>query len=457
MLNKLKAEVKDLMPELIKSISDLVEIPSVEDPLTMSAEKPQGEGCYQALRAVEKMAKDLGFTFKNIQNVAGHAQWGEGETILGILGHIDVVPAGAGWSCDPFSGKVENGYLWGRGAIDNKGPTLACLYAQKALMNLGFLPRKRIRTIIGTAEETNWKCMNAYFASEEKPTYGFTPDGQFPIIQSEKGILRLEITGDLTDKFWAYGGERINVVPNRAYARIPQGLKISKPLESITHTEVAKTINQKVDSSNYVWAKGIEAHGSTPKDGHNAIVDLLIGLFASGIKHPLVEFFAKLGQTSDGAPLKINYQHEIAGKLSWNPGILRINEKECRVSVDIRYPFGITIEQIMAEIKKHLPNSLEIKALSVGGDYTKAPLLVDAKHPLIQNLQKAYQEVTGEEPKLMAIGGGTYAKAIPNTVAFGAEFPGEPMLAHKANERISLESLEKMTLIYAYAIYLLAQ
>ena len=457
MLNKLEAEVKKLMPELIQSISDLVKIPSVEDPLTMSEEKPQGEGCYLALKAVGKTAEDLGFTFKNIQNVAGHAQWGEGEEILGILGHIDVVPAGTGWSCDPFSGKVLDGYLWGRGAIDDKGPTLACLYAQKALYNLGFLPKKRIRTIIGTAEETNWKCMKAYFESEEKPTYGFTPDGEFPIIQSEKGILHLEITDPQTDLFWAYGGERINVVPNRAYARIPQGLKISQPLEEITDTEVAKALNQKIEPGNYVWVKGIEAHGSTPKDGHNAIVDLLIGLFASGLDHPLVKFFAEIGQTADGASLNIDYQHEIAGKLSWNPGLLRVSEKECRVSVDIRYPFGVTIEQILAEIKKHLPKGLEVKALSVGGDTTKAPLLVDAKHPLIQNLQKAYREVTGEEPKLLAIGGGTYAKAIPNTVAFGAEFPGEPMLAHKANEKISLESLAKMTLIYAYAIYLLAR
>lgn len=456
MQEKLKKEIEKLMPELVESISNLVKIPSVEDPDTFSGEKPQGEGCYQALLATEKLAKDLGFKFKNVQNVAGHAEWGEGEEILAILGHLDVVPPGTGWDDDPFSGKVADGYIWGRGSTDDKGPTIACLYAQKALMNLGFQPKKRIRTIIGTAEETNWKCMKAYFASEKKPTYGFTPDGEFPIIQSEKGILHLELTGPATDGLWAYGGERTNVVPNKAFAKVAESFKMVSSLKEISHKEVLKYVKE-APVGRYVVAEGKEAHGSTPQIGHNAIVDLLLGLAQAGVKNPLCQFFNQIGQTPDGAPLGINFHHEIAGTLSWNPGLLRINAKGSRLVIDIRYPYGVTIEQILKQVKLHLPQGLEAKALSVGGDNTKAPLLVPADHPLIINLQKAYKEVTGEEPELLAIGGGTYAKAIPNTVAFGAQFPGEPMIAHQANERLSLDSLRKMTLIYAYAIYLLAQ
>lgn len=457
MLEKLRVEIDKLMPELVKSISELIKIPSVEDETTMSDTKPQGEGCYQALKKTEQIAKNLGFTFKNVGNVAGHAQWGEGEEIVGILGHVDVVPAGTGWEDDPFSGKVEGGYIWGRGAIDDKGPTLSCLYAQKALMNLGFRPKRRIRTIVGTAEETNWKCMKTYFQSEDKPTFGFTPDGKFPIIQSEKGILHLEITAPKSEILWAYSGERTNVVPNSAFARVPDNISIGSLLQPVTEKEAMEASKCKLPEGKYVMAKGVEAHGSTPHLGHNAIVDLLMELEKAGIDHPLCQFFAKTGQTPDGAPLGINYHHEVAGTLSWNPGLLRINENESKVVVDIRYPYGVEPEEIVNQVKKHLPEGLEVKMLGVGGDTTKAPLLISADHPLIVNLQKAYNEVTKEEPTLLAIGGGTYAKAIPNTVAFGAEFPGEPMLAHKANERLSLESLRKMTLIYAYAIYLLAQ
>lgn len=460
MLNKLQKEISTLMPELIESVSEMIKIPSVEDPTTQTPQKPQGEGCYRALKKMAEKAEALGFSFKNVENVAGHAEWGQGDEILGILGHLDVVPAGTGWDDDPFSGKVKNGYIWGRGAIDDKGPTLSCLYAQKALMNLGFKPKKKIRTIIGTAEETNWKCMKAYFESEKMPTYGFTPDGQFPIIQSEKGILHLEIYGPLTDKFRAYAGERANVVPNRAFAKVPADLEVREPLELVPQSrldEPVSLLGQTEGSYKFVWAKGLEAHGSTPQQGHNAIVDLLVGLDKAGVDHPLIRFFAKVGQSPDGAPLDIDYEHEIAGRLSWNPGMLRVTKDQCKVTVDIRYPYGVTIEEIVDKIKRHLTPGLEINSLSVGGDKTKAPLLVESDHPLIKSLQKAYNEVTGEEADLLAIGGGTYAKAIPNTVAFGAEFPGEPMLAHKANEKLSLESLEKMTLIYAYAIYLLSK
>lgn len=461
MLNKLQGEIKKLMPEMIESISEMIKIPSVEDPKTQSPEKPQGEGCYRALMKMEEISRELGFSFKNVGNVAGHAEWGSGDEIVAVLGHLDVVPAGTGWDDDPFSGKVEDGYIWGRGALDDKGPTIACLYAQKALMNLGFKPKKRIRTIVGTAEETNWKCMTAYFNSEEIPTYGFTPDGQFPIIQSEKGILHLEIHGPLTDKFRAFAGERANVVPNRAFAKVPAGLKVEAPLEEVKEADLAEPealLGPSPEGNfKFVWAKGLEAHGSTPQLGHNAIIDLFIGLDKMGVQHPMVQFFAKVGHSPDGAALDIDFEHEIAGKLSMNPGVLRVTQDQCKVTIDIRYPYGVTIEEIVERVKRHLVPGLEVKPLSVGGDTTKAPLLVESDHPLIQNLQKAYEEVAGEEAKLLAIGGGTYAKAIPNTVAFGPEFPGEPMLAHKANERLSLESLEKMTLIYAYAIYLLSK
>ena len=150
------------------------------------------------------MGREMGFAVKNVDNYGGHIDFpGSGDKIMGILGHLDVVPAGDGWQHEPYGGEIEEGRLYGRGTSDDKGPVIACLFAMKALKEAGYQPKATIRLILGLDEETHWKGMEYYFARERKPDWGFTPDADFPLINGEKGMLVF----DLAKKFARTSGE----------------------------------------------------------------------------------------------------------------------------------------------------------------------------------------------------------------------------------------------------------
>lgn len=141
-----------------------------------------------------ELGKKDGFTAKEVGNVAGHLEYGQGEELVGVLGHVDVVPVGDGWTNGPFEPTLRDGKLYARGVADDKGPTIAGYYALKIIKELGLPLSRRVRIIIGSDEESGMSCVERYFETEEQPTLGFVPDAEFPIIHAEKGISELDVS-----------------------------------------------------------------------------------------------------------------------------------------------------------------------------------------------------------------------------------------------------------------------
>ena len=303
--------------DTVKTIQELIRIDSTNQPAEEGM--PFGKGAARALQAFLSCAAAMGFETRNYNNYVGEVLFGEGEPFA-ILAHLDVVPAGSGWTHAPFGGEIENGKLYGRGAMDDKGPAVVCLYALKALKDEGFQPRKTIKLIVGCNEECGWGCIDHYKQCAEMPKVGFTPDADFPVIYAEKGILHVKFYFPVENApFTAlYGGKGVNMVCDEAFAQCVE-------------TEGAERYSLRVEDGLLV-SRGVSAHGSTPEKGKNAL-------------EPLFAYFARTNEDmrraheilfEDIFGLK-NFADE-TGRLTMSPDIANYGDGILSVCVDIRYP-----------------------------------------------------------------------------------------------------------------------
>lgn len=437
--------------EMVRATQELIRFKSVKE-ASAGEGKPFGEGIAQALEYALAKGRELGFKAENFSGYAGHVEFGEGEEVLGVLCHLDVVPAGEGWSFDPFGGEISDGNIYGRGAIDNKGPAMAVLYAMAALRDSGWTPQRRVRLILGNDEESGWECMDHYLPLAGKPEVGFTPDASFPIINSEKGILMVELAGPLASPpgltlVDIQGGNRPNMVPDRCRVRL-RGLEDDGLLLKTAAKIGAKMDLERDENGISLLFKGVSAHGSLPETGVNAISYALAMLDHLGFKEGIIGYLHEnLGFSHDGRGLNIEVKDAVSGPLTANMGVIFQEGERVKVMLDIRYPVSFTREQILERIGSGLPEDITLAAKGGHG-----PLHVSGDSPLIQILQRVYEKHTGEEATLLSIGGGTYARALANAVAFGPVFPGQPDLAHQPDESISISQLVKLAEIYGEAI-----
>ncbi|HHW12185.1 MAG TPA: dipeptidase PepV [Firmicutes bacterium] len=458
--------IEKAQPEIISTLQELIAIPSVKaEPA--GADAPFGREIARALEYVLAWGERQGFTAKNLSGYAGHLEYGTGEKTVGVLVHLDVVPAGEGWRYSPFSGTVADGKIYGRGAIDDKGPAVAVMYALKALKESGVKLGKKIRIIFGCDEESGWRCMEHYFKHERKPDYGFTPDAYFPLINSEKGQMALKFesevasdgTGVILKTFT--GGTRRNVVPEEAEAVLAfpdqEGLEKGKAALLAQGIDGIEVLALPEQNHLKVRAQGVPAHGSTPELGDNAVTKLaqaLAPLEGEGSAWAAVRFIReRIGRQTDGRGLGINCQDEVSGALTINLGVVRTEAGKIRMEVDIRSPQSADHETLKEKIADHLrPYGLKIAEYS-----TMPPHYLPVDHHLVQVLLQVYREETGDWSKPVATGGRTYAVALGNGVAFGPGFPGQPETAHQKDEYIAVADLMKCTRIYAKALYALAK
>jgi succinyl-diaminopimelate desuccinylase len=440
--------------ELILAVQELLQIPSVKAPAAGEG-KPFGVPIAQALEYILAKGEELGLKTENFSGFAGHIEFGEGPETLGILCHLDVVPAGEGWSVEPFAGLIKDGKIFGRGAIDNKGPAAAVLYAMAALKDSGWQPRRKVRLILGTDEESGWACMEHYLPAAGTPDLGFTPDAKFPVINSEKGILRIELSGrflnpaglELVD---ISGGNRPNMVPDRCIVKI-KGLESETQAAKIGARLGARMDIDSADGITTLVFKGVSAHGSMPETGENAISYALAMLNHLGYTQGFIGFLAeRIGFSHDGRGLNIELRDSVSGSLTVNVGVISTEGETVKVQLDIRYPVSFHGEQVIERIQAAL--TVGISLHSFGG---QRPLHVDADNELVRILQRVYEKNVDAEAELLSIGGGTYARALNNAVAFGPIFPGQPDLAHQPDENIPISQLVKITEIYADAIAML--
>ncbi|WP_458415404.1 dipeptidase PepV [Schinkia sp. CFF1] len=467
------AEVDHCKDELIQDTRGLLRIKSVLDESKPTKEAPLGEGIAQALGYMLTKGKEDGFTVKNVDGLAGHIEFGEGEELLGILCHVDVVPEGDGWTSEPYSAEIRDGKIFARGAIDDKGPTMAAYYALKIVKNLGLPVGKRVRMILGTDEESNWRCVKHYFKHEEMPTIGFAPDADFPIINAEKGIFDFILQQNMKAQANDEGkelvletfraGRRLNMVPDLAEAVLSckqQDIAevVKNSFEKYINTMGLKgtaTVND--DYSIQLRLQGVSAHGMEPNKGKNAglflnaflykeLIDLLDP--QAGAFHAFVQKY--FGQDTRGIALGIAFSDDISGELTINNGTLVYEKNQGgKIGLNLRYPVTHDIEQSKQKIRQ----VTEAHQFIFTELNDSKPHYVDAEHPLIKVLQRVYEKHTGEKAELIAIGGGTYARSLDGGVAFGPLFPGRPDVAHQKDEYIEIDDLVKATAIYAEAIY----
>ena len=428
---------------LKRALIELVGIPSVCDE---GAEGfPFGPNVDRALRKALEIASGLGFRTRYDEGgYYGYAEIGEGQALLGILGHLDVVPAGNldDWAFPPFDPVECDGMLFGRGTQDDKGPMLAALFAVKALLDAGVALNKRVRFVFGTDEETLWRGINRYKENEEVPTMGFTPDACFPLVFAEKGLLQCVLEGENSGRLQLTGGSAFNAVPDSA----------------TFHSANQEDLADELQSRDYEYARndtvlivtGKAAHAMEPENGINAIARLCIALDILGTESGAVRFIAReVGEDPYATRIFGLCADKPSGQLKFNVGKIDVGERE-QIAIDCRIPVTISKEEIV--------NKLSTAARRHGLTYREIdwlkPLYLPQDHFMIKTLMRVYGLISGDLiAKPIATGGATYARAIDNCVAFGALFLDEKNTEHQPNERVILKNLYKAMGIYAQAIY----
>lgn len=462
-------EVNKRKTQLIKDTQEFLQIKSVLDEENGTPEAPLGVGIQEALQYMLKKGENDGFTVKDVEHLAGHIEMGKGEDILGILCHVDVVPEGDGWSSDPYGAEIRDGKIFARGVLDDKGPTMAAYYAMKIVKELGLPLSKRVRMILGTDEESDWRCVDTYFKHEEMPTLGFAPDADFPIIFAEKGIWDFYIkqapnletgTAEVTVKDFT-AGRRFNMVPDSAQAVLEvkhSQSEITSAFQEFLNKNQLKGEAREEGTLLVLELEGVSAHGMEPKHGVNAGLYLSLFLNELPLSQHAKEYFAfivkYLFDDSRGNGFGIAYKDESTGDVTLNVGLLRYSKSEGgQIGVNLRYPVSYDYKNASQKLQSVLKDHhFSLVTLS-----DSKPHHVEAGSFLVQTLSKVYEGQTGEKAELIAIGGGTYARSLEAGVAFGPLFPGREDIAHQKDEYMFIEDLLKATALYAEAIYELAK
>ncbi|RKQ34649.1 dipeptidase PepV [Oceanobacillus halophilus] len=461
-------EVVKRKEDFLKDLQGILQIKSVLDEEKVQPDAPLGQGIKDALEYMLNLGKKDGFTPKNVGNLAGHLEMGQGDQLLGILGHVDVVPEGDGWSVDPYGAVIKDGKIYARGSSDDKGPTIAAYYGMKIIKELGIPLGKRVRLIIGTDEESDWRCVEHYFEKEEMPTMGFVPDADFPIIFAEKGIADYDIvqqsnvnsSNESLQLQSFQSGRRYNMVPDFAEVQLQldgETVDMKQKYQAFLddwELDGATSVNGEEVTLTLV---GKSAHGAEPRNGKNAgvyMAKFLQNLELDDAGKTFTETIASFFDKSRGEVFDIAFQDEESGELTINVGMMNYNQESGgRIGLNMRYPVTFDIDNGKTKIQTFL----EKENLQLENFSDSKPTYVKKDDPLIQTLQKVYEEQTGEKAELLSIGGGTYSRALDHGVAFGAMFPGREDVMHQKDEYAIVDDLLKATAIYAQAIYELAK
>ena len=435
-------QVKD---EFLTSIKTLISYPSVLNEGENGT--PFGQAIQDVLEKTLEICRSLGFTtYLDPKGYYGYAEIGQGAELLAVLCHLDVVPSGdeADWQTPPFEATIKDGWIFGRGVQDDKGPSMAALYAVKALLDSGVEFKKRVRFIFGTDEETLWRCMGRYNELEEQAAMGFAPDSSFPLTYAEKGLLQVKLHGPGSDQLELEAGAAFNVVPDKASY---QGELLEQIVAGL---QAASFDYEQIDHQ--VTVLGLPKHAKDAAEGVNAIVRLATVLQPLQA-HPALTFIAEaVGEDATGSRLFGDVSDEPSGRLSFNIAGLTLNSEKSEIRIDIRIPVLADKDQLVAKLAEIAGRyQLDYEEF----DYL-APLYVPKDSELVSTLMAIYQEKTGDASLAMSSGGATFARTMPNCVAFGALFPGAEQTEHQANERASLDDLYRAMDIYAETIYRLA-
>jgi succinyl-diaminopimelate desuccinylase len=447
--------------EMIEDICTLCRINS--EKMTYREGMPYGPGAFDALDEALAIAESYGFSITNYDNYVGTADLNDKERQLDILAHLDVVPAGEGWKeTEPFEPVVKGDKLFGRGTADDKGPAVAALYAMRAVKDLNIPLKKNVRLILGTDEECGSSDIDHYYSIEEEAPMTFSPDGSFPVVNTEKGGLNGHFTAewtasDLLPKLVCLeAGTKVNVVPGKASA-VVAGID-AEALEHAAAECEKKTgirFELKLDEDTaIITAIGESAHASLPEEGNNALTGLLLYLtelpLAKCEQLTMIRRLLELiphGDTS-GEALGIAMEDELSGSLTLAFSLLKVTESGLEGTFDSRCPVCATEENVLEVVRRNMAK----KGLTLHNDSMKPPHHVDGNSEFVKTLLHAYESYTGRKGECVSMGGGTYVHSLKNGVAFGASMPGTDNRMHGADEYAVIEELTVSAKIFAQVI-----
>ncbi len=429
--------------EQIQSIKELISIPSVSRGEALPG-MPLGRHVHDALTYTLELAGKLGFeSARSLDGYCGVVDYGTGDEMLMIMAHLDVVPAGPAWSSDPFAPEIRNGRLYGRGVVDDKGPAVCALYALSAVREAGVPLRRRVRILLGCDEEKDWACIDRYKRTEPEPALAFTPDGSYPVVHSEMNICQT-----VYEKKWAGSGVRIdcgtaaNVIPGEAAAKLPFA---------------AQAVAAKDDgvvlggSGNVLRAAGRGGHAAEPELAHNALSALLGALCEQPLDSDDLAtasaLHALLGYDRHGEGFGLDITDD-SGRLTLSPDMLKWDDTGVRITLDCRYPFSLTREALLETLDK------TFAAIGFTRTFVKHSdgHFIAPDSELVETLLDIYKKHTGHDAKPLSIGGGTYARAFANAVAFGIEPEDGISECHMPDESSGLEEIRFNTVVMAEAI-----
>ncbi len=440
--------------ELIESVRESIRFPSVEA-------APAGEGApfgiavRDALEHALALGRRLGFETTNLDGYAGCIDYGTGDEMLGVIGHLDVVPEGEGWEYPPYDAEIDEGRIYGRGALDDKGPSIAAIYALAAIKAAGIPLRRRVRIILGTNEETGWGCMEHYRKVAEIPTLSFSPDAEYPVVNSEKGICQLTVKCSAWTNVRINGGSRANVVCGKVRVFIPLPKKeIEKHLTDLHANGFGIELNA-LPNGTEVLITGLDAHASMPELGRNAMQAAFLLLSSLPLEGEDARVIAILENSfkfdMNGESLGLDCE-DASGRLSMNPGVIEWNDEGFELAIDFRCPIGLD----MNTVREKLLAALAPLSPIITHEKIQEGHYIPADSELVSKLLDVYAARTGRREEPLAIGGGTYARAFPNAVAFGCELPDISGPVHMPNEFIGMDELLFNAHMIADAIIALA-
>lgn len=445
--------------EVVADIDALVQVDSVEDLEAAAENAPYGPGPREALDRALGIAERMGLAVRDCEGRIGYADLeGDSKTQIGIIGHVDVVPAGPGWNFEPHAVTQKDGYLIGRGVLDDKGPLVVALHAVRfwrdRYASQGAKPPYTVRVLFGANEETNMKDVEYYRARNDDPAFLFTPDSQFPLGYGESGICSGVLTsapiesGHIVE---LQGGQAVNAVPGHARSVV----RSSRALYGAGPVSV-----EDVGQGRYlVEAHGVSAHAMEPEAGCNAIGLLVDFLVERGVGTPEEQAFMEALQAlhghHDGSGFGVECSDEHFGALSVVGGMAWLEDGRLCQSMDFRYPTTTTASEIEQAVRASVKRIAPDMEFSLQHD--KQPFLMNPDSPAVRALLKAYCDVTGEDARGLTSKGGTYARCFTAGVSFGVEKPwvSDPDWVgsmHGPDEGVGIQRLQEAFCIYARAL-----
>ncbi|MDR0922431.1 MAG: Sapep family Mn(2+)-dependent dipeptidase [Lactobacillales bacterium] len=433
MERRIKEKIREEWNDYLKDLATVIEVPSVLG--EAQADAPFGQASKQAIEVATQLAQGYGLDTDIVGNAVGYAQLGaDAKDYYGVLGHLDVVPVtNQKWTSDPFLLTKRGDKLYARGILDNKGPIISCLFGLKILNELGVVPKTPIRVLFGSDEESGSHDIPLYLAQEKPPIFGFTPDGKYPVVYGERGIVNVEIRTSLSKDELAELGEITG---------------------DMARDHVSSYVKTSVNGA-AIEVSGKSSPSNAPELGVNAITMLADQLAKLLPKNALQSYFEWLADSLDekhyGEGLGIAFEDEESGKLIVTPVILEKEEEGMLLHLAIRYPVTVNEETVIHALEQHLPphSTLEVVRRLKSTNQPKDT-------PFIRLLSEVYEEETGLDGTPVTTTGATYARFMPNIVAFGPSFPGQKGIAHKEDEWMNEADLLKNMEIYTLAMYRLA-